>query len=176
MQPLVTALETKGVKKPAKKKFQAPWDLFELAVRLDPENEEAQMQMDNMRHIIYPVRPKQHNHPEPIDVLVVGAGASGVGVAHMLTRCFGLDPRRVLLVERGDGVGETFRRWPREMRFISPSFNQQGWTKSFDLNSVAYGTSPAYTLHSEHPTGEQYAKYLCAVAEEGGLRVRTSTE
>ena len=62
------------------------------------------------------------------------------------------------------------------MRFISPSFNHQGWTKSFDLNSVAYGTSPAFTLHAEHPTGEQYARYLSALAEEGGLRVRTCTE
>ena len=43
-------------------------------------------------------------------------------------------------------MGESFRLWPKEMRFISPSFNQQGWTKSFDLNSVAYGTSPAFTL------------------------------
>ena len=54
-------------------------------------------------------------------MLQVGAGASGVGVALMLTRIFGLEQKRVLLVERGEGVGETFRRWPKEMRFISPS-------------------------------------------------------
>jgi len=113
---------------------------------------------------------------EPLDVLVVGAGASGIGMALMLTRTFGLDPERVLLVERGEGTGETFRRWPREMHFISPSFNHQGWTNSFDLNSVAYGTSPAFTLHAEHPTGEQYARYLCALADAGGLHVRARTE
>ena len=83
----------------------------------------------------------------------------------MLTNTFGLDPERVLLVERGNAVGETFRRWPKEMRFISPSFNQQGWTKSFDLNSVFHGTSPAFSLHAEHPTGEQYATYLSTLAE-----------
>ena len=33
-------------------------------------------------------------------------------------------------------MGTSFRSWPEEMRFISPSFNQQGWTSSFDLNSV----------------------------------------
>ena len=63
------------------------------------------------------------------DVVVVGAGAAGVGVALMLTGVFGLDAGRVLLVERGGAVGETFRRWPKEMRFISPSFNSQGWTQ-----------------------------------------------
>ena len=95
-----------------------------------------------------------------VDVIIVGAGAAGIGTAFTLTHVFGLDPSRVLLLERGEAIGETFRRWPQEMRFISPSFNQQGWTNSFDLNSVAYGTSPAYTLHSQHPSGAQYAKYL----------------
>ena len=82
----------------------------------------------------------------------------------------------MLLVERGRGVGESFRLWPKEMRFISPSFNQQGWTKSFDLNSVAYGTSPAFTLHAEHPSGEQYANYLAALAEKAKLNVKTGTD
>jgi G3E family GTPase len=116
------------------------------------------------------------NHDLPLDVLIVGAGASGVGMGLMLTRVFGLDPSRVLLVERGGKVGETFRRWPKEMRFISPSFNQQGWTKSFDLNSVYYGTSPAFSLHAEHPTGQQYARYLGALAEAAQLPVRAMTE
>ena len=73
-------------------------------------------------------------------------------------------------------MGETFRRWPKEMRFISPSFNSQGWTQSFDLNSVMHGTSPAFTLHAEHPTGEQYARYLEALAETNELNVKTGTE
>ena len=114
--------------------------------------------------------------PPALDVVVVGAGAAGVGTALMLTTMFGLDTSRVLLVERGEEVGETFRRWPDEMRFISPSFNQQGWTSSFDLNSVAYGTSPAYSLHAEHPSGDQYADYLNALVSDAKLCVRTQTE
>ena len=116
------------------------------------------------------------NHGEELDVIIVGAGASGVGVGLMLTGLFRLEPDRVLLMERGASVGETFRKWPKEMRFISPSFNSQGWTQSFDLNSVAYGTSPAFTLHAEHPTGNQYADYLEALAETNELNVRTESE
>jgi hypothetical protein len=59
------------------------------------------------------------------------------------------------LLERGEAVGTSFRTWPEEMRFISPSFNQQGWANSFDLNSVAYGTSPAYTLHTRRAASMQ---------------------
>ena len=57
-----------------------------------------------------------------VDVVVVGAGAAGIGCAVSLTRAFGLDPSRVQLLERSDAVGASFRAWPEEMRFISPSF------------------------------------------------------
>ena len=68
------------------------------------------------------------------------------------------------------------RSWPEEMRFISPSFNQQGWTGSFDLNSIAHGTSPAFSLHAQHPSGTQYAEYLNALATDAKLDVRLRTE
>ena len=111
------------------------------------------------------------------DVLIVGAGAAGIGCAIMLTGTFGVDPSRVVLIERGEAVGTSFRKWPEEMRFISPSFNQQGWTRSFDLNAVAYHkTPPAFTLQAEHPSGEQYADYLSWLAESSGLRVKLSTD
>ena len=83
-----------------------------------------------------------------VDVVVVGAGAAGIGCAVSLTRAFGLDSDRVRILERSDTVGASFRAWSEEMRFISPSFNQQGWTSSFDLNAVAQDTSPAYALHA----------------------------
>ena len=62
------------------------------------------------------------------------------------------------------------------MRFISPSFNQQGWTGSFDLNSIAHGTSPAFSLHAQHPSGTQYAEYLNVLATDAKLDVRLRTE
>ena len=50
-------------------------------------------------------------------VIIVGAGPAGVGVAALLSQC----AIPALVLERGR-VGESFRRWPRETRFISPSF------------------------------------------------------
>ena len=101
-----------------------------MALHLNPNNAEAKDEAAKLRGVMQLLAMAQrkhhkHNHNEPLDVVIVGAGASGVGVALMLTRVFGLDAGRILLVERGGAVGETFRRWPREMRFISPSFNHQ---------------------------------------------------
>ena len=44
----------------------------------------------------------------------------------------------------------------KKIRFITPSFTTNFW-EHMDLNSVAYGTSPAFTLETEHPTGKEYA-------------------
>ena len=163
-----------SVDDPAPSMFREAADMFEAAIGLDPENTEAEGEMEKLLDVLEeeePTRPPP-NHDDPLDVVIVGAGASGIGLGIMLTRTFNLDPERVLIIDRGE-VGESFLRWPREMRFISPSFNSQGWTGSFDLNSVAFGTSPAYTLHSEHPTGEQYAYYLRELAKAGELNVKT---
>ena len=159
---------------------------FMLSARLDPDCEESKEEVECLQklrtHLRPPVVPAgvvvgtSPTASPSLDVIVVGAGAAGVGCALMLTKTFGLDAARVLLIERGDAVGESFRRWPAEMRFISPSFNQQGWTSSFDLNSIAHGTSPAYSLHTEHPSGDQYADYLNALALAADLQVRTQTE
>jgi hypothetical protein len=113
---------------------------------------------------------------DTLDIVIVGAGASGVGVGLMLMELFGIDRERMLVLERGARVGESFRQWPKEMRFISPSFNQAGWTSSFDLNSIAPGTSPAKFALEEHPTGEQYANYLEAIANDVQLPIQFCTD
>jgi len=137
--------------------FATVRDALELSQRLDPDNAEVRDILGRLTRLVTQLPPP----PPPAavrgahcDVVVVGAGASGVGTAALLVETFGLDRSRVVLVERGAAPGETFRRWPREMRFISPSFNMQGWTQSFDLNAIRHGTSPAYSLHAEHPSGE----------------------
>eukprot|EP00535_Pseudo-nitzschia_heimii_P004427 CAMPEP_0197188864 /NCGR_PEP_ID=MMETSP1423-20130617/18647_1 /TAXON_ID=476441 /ORGANISM="Pseudo-nitzschia heimii, Strain UNC1101" /LENGTH=633 /DNA_ID=CAMNT_0042640829 /DNA_START=18 /DNA_END=1919 /DNA_ORIENTATION=+ len=165
--------------KPPLELFGKVWNALELSHKLDPENNETTDEMAEVAALLKDLPP-----PDPpaevasadVDVLVVGAGAAGVGTGLILTETFGLDRERVLLVERGEEVGETFRRWPEEMKFISPSFNQQGWTNTFDLNSISNGSSPAFSLHAEHPSGIEYAAYLAAIAKTRDLNIRKQTE
>ena len=101
-------------------------------------------------------------HPDipELDLVIVGAGASGVGCGVMAKR-FGVAPSRTLILERGSSVGSTFDKWPEEMRFITPSFNQQAFG-FMDLNSVAFDTSPAScctrSTRQGHSTRSTYGK------------------
>ena len=54
------------------------------------------------------------------------------------------------------------------MRFISPSFNQQGWTSSFDLNAVAHDTSPAFVLRAA-PVRHAVRDYLSELVKDARL-------
>ena len=105
------------------------------------------------------------------DVVVVGAGAAGIGVAVAL-RHAGIE--NFVVCER-DTVGASFVSWPAETRFITPSYptNSIGM---LDLNSIAIKTSPGYSLEVEHPTGEQYAMYLRVVARLFELPIRQNTD
>jgi putative flavoprotein involved in K+ transport len=105
------------------------------------------------------------------DVVIVGAGAAGIGIAHVF-KTLGLTRFQVL--ERHQ-IGESFLRWPKEMKFITPSFTSNAFGLP-DLNAVTMDTSPAYTLEAEHPSGPQYAAYLEAIVEEYKLPVKTSVE
>ena len=100
------------------------------------------------------------------DVVVVGGGAAGVGVAVALQHA---RVENFVVLERHT-VGASFDRWPAETRFITPSFptNSMGM---LDLNAVAIGTSPAYSLGVEHPTGEEFAEHLRKVARHFRLPI-----
>jgi putative flavoprotein involved in K+ transport len=106
---------------------------------------------------------------ERVDVLVVGAGAAGVGVSIAL-KMVGL---QVGLVDRY-GVGASFRRWPRETRFITPSFTSNAFNLP-DLNALTPDTSPAYSLGKERLSGMDYARYLAALVRHYGLPVASKT-
>ena len=105
------------------------------------------------------------------EVAVVGAGPAGLGCAIALQE-FGVDDITVL--DRHE-VGASFQRWPQEMRLITPSFTSNAFGL-LDLNSIVPGTSPAYTLDREHPSGTDYAKYLDAIADYYELPVKTGVD
>jgi len=105
------------------------------------------------------------------DVVVVGAGAAGVGIGVALMHA-GIE--NFVIIDRHE-VGASFARWPKEMRFITPSFptNSVGM---LDINAVAIGTSPAFSLQEEHPSGRQYAAFLQNLAAFFQLPVRVGIE
>ena len=108
---------------------------------------------------------------EKFDVVIIGGGAAGIGVAIAL-RHAGIE--NFVVLER-DQVGASFDAWPAETRFITPSFatNSIGM---LDLNSIAIGISPAYSLRVEHPNGREYAAHLRGVAQFFELPIREKSQ
>ena len=108
---------------------------------------------------------------EKFDVVVIGGGAAGIGVAIAL-RHAGIE--NFVVLER-NRVGTSFDAWPAETRFITPSFatNSIGM---LDLNSIAIGISPAFSLRVEHPTGREYAAHLRGVAQFFELPIRENSQ
>ncbi|MEM6780818.1 MAG: NAD(P)/FAD-dependent oxidoreductase [Pseudomonadota bacterium] len=103
-------------------------------------------------------------------VVIIGAGPAGIGIGALLAQC----AIPAFILERGR-IGESFHRWPKETRFISPSFTGN-FFGSVDLNAVTPTSSPAFGLQTEHPTGRQYARYLQDVVEVHNLRVEEEVE
>ena len=99
-------------------------------------------------------------------VLIIGAGPAGLGCALALQQC-GIDDVQVIDQK---GVGASFEHWPAQMRLLTPSFHSNAFG-SVDLNAISPETSPADFLRTQHPTGQEYARYLQAVAHHYALAV-----
>ena len=104
------------------------------------------------------------------DVLIIGAGAAGIGMALTL-QAAGVE--NFLVLEAGQ-VGQSFRSWPTDTRFITPSFTTNGFGMP-DLNALNPTSSPAYTFGKEHLSGADYAKYLEILVDHYNLPVLTQT-
>lgn len=94
----------------------------------------------------------------PRDVIIVGAGPAGVGIAATLRQ---IGVQDVLIIDRYE-IGASFIRWPAETRFITPSFYSNPFGP-IDLNAVTPDSSLATSSGREHPDGKAYAKYLSEV-------------
>ena len=101
-------------------------------------------------------------------VLIVGAGPSGIGVATALKQT-GVTDMQIIDARE---IGASFLNWPRQMSLLTPSFHSNSFGLT-DLNAIDPETSPADYLRTQHPKGDQYAKYLKAVATYHELPVRT---
>ncbi len=112
--------------------------------------------------------PEQSRHHQ---VVIVGAGPAGLGCAAALRE---FDVEDVVVLDRHE-IGASFRRWPQEMRLITPSFTGNAFGL-LDLNAIVPATSPAYSLGREHPSGSAYADYLDAVAQYYQLHVEPGIE
>tara|TARA_B100002052_G_scaffold6589_1_gene5672 strand:- start:1864 stop:3036 length:1173 start_codon:yes stop_codon:yes gene_type:complete len=104
------------------------------------------------------------------DVIVVGAGAAGIGVGITLENV-GIE--NFLIVDR-DTVGSSFTSWPDETRFITPSFPSNS-IGMLDLNSIAIGISPAFSMKVEHPNGKEFADHLLDIAKYFDLPILQNT-
>jgi cation diffusion facilitator CzcD-associated flavoprotein CzcO len=105
------------------------------------------------------------------DVVIVGAGAAGIGCGVVL-KDLGLDHFTIL--ERHQ-IGASFSRWPEEMNLITPSFPSHGFGL-LDLNAVTLKSSPAIAFRREHVSGQQYARYLQTVAHFFELPIQTGID
>ena len=102
-----------------------------------------------------------------LNTIIIGAGPSGIGCMLALRRA-GID--KVLLLE-GNTVGSSFKRWPKQMRLITPSFYGNPFFCT-DLNAISPNTSPADHSKKEHISGSEYADYLSAIVNHYNLNIR----
>ena len=101
------------------------------------------------------------------EAIIVGAGPAGIGCGLALQRA-GVE--QGLLLEANQ-VGSSFRRWPEQMRLITPSFHGNPFFQT-DLNAITPDTSPADFFQKELLSGEDYADYLSAVVQHFNLNVK----
>ena len=101
------------------------------------------------------------------DVIIVGAGPAGIGCCLALRRA-GVE--NVVILDATQ-LGSSFRRWPKQMRLITPSFHSNPFFQT-DLNGLTPDTSPADFFQKEHLSGNDYAVYLQTLVRHFNLNVQ----
>ena len=75
-----------------------------------------------------------------LDVVIVGAGPAGIGMALTLAK---LPTLRYGVLE-GGRIGESFHHWPQQTRFITPSFIIERAEKLSMISSAVFRHSVAF--------------------------------
>ncbi|MCE8039555.1 MULTISPECIES: NAD(P)/FAD-dependent oxidoreductase [unclassified Halomonas] len=101
-----------------------------------------------------------------VDAVIVGAGPAGIGMALALEKLVDIE----YVVLEAEEIGASFRRWPVQTRFITPSFHSNPFGLA-DLNAINEISSPAILAGAEHLSGEQYAHYLNFIAQAHELPI-----
>jgi len=119
------------------------------------------------------------SHGECVDVCIVGAGPAGLQAGRDLTER-GLSVR---ILERGDGVGTFFRKFPRHRKFISVNKPRTGLSHPeqklrFDWNSLLSTDGPLFTDYSRSyfPAADRYVEYLEDFAAPMAEYIQTNSD
>ncbi len=105
------------------------------------------------------------------NIIIVGAGPAGIGVASALQEIGITD---YLILEKGS-VGESFKNWPKETKLLTPSFTSNMFMQP-DLNAITPLTSPGYSYNTEHLSGTEYVKYLKDIAKYFEIKIENNIE
>src|SRR5690349_5082821 len=114
------------------------------------------------------------------DYLIIGAGPAGLQLAALLER----DGRDYAVLERGNGPGTFFTRYPRHRQLISTNKVHTGFTDlelnlRMDWNSLLSDDPELlFTRYSERyfPPADDLVRYLADFAARTGIRVEYGTE
>jgi len=131
------------------------------------EGESGCVDEDAISPVSSHIPPAPPSAPHLAQVVIIGASASGLGVAKsILSANPDLD---LMIVEATSSVGASFRSWPSSTRFISPSFYSNPFNQ-IDLNGLSpiddngvqafLRSRPGKVVDAQHPTGHEYADYL----------------
>ncbi len=112
--------------------------------------------------------------------IILGGGPAGLQLGHHLSRA----GRSYLILERGEGPGEFFRRYPRHRTLISTNKVYTGYDDPevnlrFDWNSLLSDDAqlPFKEYSTKYfPAADQMVEYLEDYAESFGLNLRCNTE
>jgi cyclohexanone monooxygenase len=97
---------------------------------------------------------QQQFQPSPLDVLIIGAGLSGIGAAHALTeQC---PDKRYLILERRQAIGGTW-----------DLFRYPGIRSDSDMYTLSYSFKP-WTNRKAIADGPDIKRYIEEMAEESG--------